>query len=808
MTRSFISKFFAVLLAVMATMGLPAVPNFADSGLDTVYVDAARPNDTGDGSSWATAKKYVQSGVTLVNAGGTVNIAAGTYIQSNISVGRAMTIQGAGATRESVIVAPSAEDGNADSAFGSSAQNGFIIAASNVTIKNLTINGRGNPALTLGKNNFRAGIVTLDASQPGGGQWNGLTVDNVYIKYTYRRGISVFPRAVYGTLIQNSRIEYVAYNHGMYLGGQSVVLNNTVKHCFQGIIQDPDATCTNTDLVKANNNVLTEIGNFAGCWGYPNGQPRAIQPNPTGVARAFEVKNNTIDDIGSTGVVGTIGIYTRLANSSSLIENNTITLTSGSSWSTPGGSQAVGMLLGWSYDNGFMARNNRVNSSGYGIGTLVFGTGTAAKPLTLEGNTLSSTAGIAADPLDSIGIYVSNEYLFGPDSNSSYVIIQNSNSVSGYVKGVVVERASSTAPAPVTRVKSQGIEDATEDAPLTAIADVTVIAHNNSIAGNTAGMDASTMIIPVDATNNWWGANTGPFHATTNPSGTGNMVSDMVNYRPWTFHNEPRQVNTTPGTVTVASGAGYLASATSTPAENMPPGLPAMAVMPYGLIGFTVNYLPVGGSVTMTFTLPTIPPPNLQFWKYLNNNWVDCSSLLGSVTDGDRVVTVTITDGGLGDSDGRANGTIVDPGCFVWQDFSRLAASSHGGSMPTTTAPQAPVALPNVAVQSAAVSGNSQVSAQVANTGGASGSARVVLYVDGTAAQSKDVSLAPGNTTTVTFDTSSLAPGSHTIKVNNTPAGSIEVTGGADPAFFIALAAFIILFTGLLIAYLRKQRAM
>jgi hypothetical protein len=83
-----------------------------------------------------------------------------------------------------------------------------------------------------------------------------------------------------------------------------------------------------------------------------------------------------------------------------------------------------------------------------------------------------------------------------------------------------------------------------------------------------------------------------------------------------------------------------------------------------------------------------------------------------------------------------------------------------------------------------------------------------VLYVDGTAAQSKDVSLAPGNTTTVTFDTSSLAPGSHTIKVNNTPAGSIEVTGGADPAFFIALAAFIILFTGLLIAYLRKQRAM
>lgn len=44
-----------------------------------VYVDAARPDDTGDGLSWVTAKKTIQAGVSLVAASGTVNVAAGTY---------------------------------------------------------------------------------------------------------------------------------------------------------------------------------------------------------------------------------------------------------------------------------------------------------------------------------------------------------------------------------------------------------------------------------------------------------------------------------------------------------------------------------------------------------------------------------------------------------------------------------------------------------------------------------------------------------------------------------------------------------
>jgi len=37
----------------------------------------------------------------------------------------------------------------------------------------------------------------------------------------------------------------------------------------------------------------------------------------------------------------------------------------------------------------------------------------------------------------------------------------------------------------------------------------------------------------VNATNNWWGDPSGPFHPTSNPEGIGNEVSDYVNFEPW-----------------------------------------------------------------------------------------------------------------------------------------------------------------------------------------------------------------------------------------------------------------------------------
>jgi len=63
---------------------------------------------------------------------------------------------------------------------------------------------------------------------------------------------------------------------------------------------------------------------------------------------------------------------------------------------------------------------------------------------------------------------------------------------------------------------------------------------NNSFENNAVyAVENTTTSVHVDATNNWWGDNSGPYDTSTgppdyNPDGTGDPVSDYVIYRPWT----------------------------------------------------------------------------------------------------------------------------------------------------------------------------------------------------------------------------------------------------------------------------------
>jgi parallel beta-helix repeat protein len=59
-----------------------------------------------------------------------------------------------------------------------------------------------------------------------------------------------------------------------------------------------------------------------------------------------------------------------------------------------------------------------------------------------------------------------------------------------------------------------------------------VINYNN-IFGNGWGVYNATTVIVTNAENNWWGHETGPYHALTNPLGQGDTVSDRVDFDPW-----------------------------------------------------------------------------------------------------------------------------------------------------------------------------------------------------------------------------------------------------------------------------------
>ncbi|NMB40845.1 MAG: hypothetical protein GX996_02790 [Firmicutes bacterium] len=57
--------------------------------------------------------------------------------------------------------------------------------------------------------------------------------------------------------------------------------------------------------------------------------------------------------------------------------------------------------------------------------------------------------------------------------------------------------------------------------------------HFNSITGNVEFGVFNGTTEEVDATNNWWGSSSGPFHPALNPQGTGDPVSNNVLFSPW-----------------------------------------------------------------------------------------------------------------------------------------------------------------------------------------------------------------------------------------------------------------------------------
>jgi hypothetical protein len=61
-----------------------------------------------------------------------------------------------------------------------------------------------------------------------------------------------------------------------------------------------------------------------------------------------------------------------------------------------------------------------------------------------------------------------------------------------------------------------------------------VIRQSRFLGGSSNwGLNNTTPAVVIDARNNYWGAASGPYHPTSNPSGTGVRVSDGVNYADW-----------------------------------------------------------------------------------------------------------------------------------------------------------------------------------------------------------------------------------------------------------------------------------
>jgi len=338
------------------------------------------------------------------------------------------------------------------------------------------------------------------------------------------------------------------------------------------------------------------------------------------------------------------------------------------------------------------------------------------------------------------------------------------------------------------------------------------VIHFNNIEGNSEyGVCNDNEDEVVDATDNWWGDASGP--SGVGP-GTGDAVSSYVDYDPWLgTRAEPSHHGNTAtgtGTATFATSDGLMADLTAVNEATLPSaGKPSGVNFPHGLFSFKIGFLAPGATVTVTITLPSAVPVGTQYWKCQNGVWVDCTSLLGD-DDGDNILTLTITDGGLGDSDGIANGVIVDPGGPAVQ--LTPPAPPAPSRAPAVTPPLLSVQYLNI--QPAQTYSNQPVtiSANVINTGGMSGGYAVNLMINGQIEQSKTIAVNPHSAAPVSFTVYKAEPGTYTVSLAGqqdsfTIIGIGAAGGGLSSPLIIGIVLiFAALFLGVLGLVMRTRR--
>lgn len=255
----------------------------------------------------------------------------------------------------------------------------------------------------------------------------------------------------------------------------------------------------------------------------------------------------TSDDVNaSTGAWGTIQINGTLQSSitNCIVEygQNGITLTGGSL--NLQDDSVVHNLNGTVVNSGSITLENDeiINNTVDGINIA------GGAEATVQNNVLSSNGNgidLTGDLTGNINIAQNNITLnnqsgiaLEADSYQNTAIIQNNLSLNNY--GFYVESNTST------YITNNYISNNTEG--IFYEAGNGHEAHFNDIYNNTIGMDVSPQT-SVNATYNYWGDESGPFHSSLNPNGKGNPVGgDGINLDFIFFLTKPFEYNNTPPT--------------------------------------------------------------------------------------------------------------------------------------------------------------------------------------------------------------------------------------------------------------------
>lgn len=145
----------------------------------------------------------------------------------------------------------------------------------------------------------------------------------------------------------------------------------------------------------------------------------------------------------------------------------------------------------------------------------------------------------------------------------------------------------------------------------------------------------------------------------------------------------PSSLGTGKISVTITSGALTLVKAWSS-TNSAFSDQPASVTFTDGLVDYTITGLANGATATVVIAFPTSIPTNAVLYKVnaAGNTWTLVNASTYTIAADRKTVTLTITDGGTGDADGVANGSIHDPigwAAVIDNSASPLRASGPAG---------------------------------------------------------------------------------------------------------------------------------
>jgi hypothetical protein len=480
-------KTSCLLLAVVLVLGLAlvtAVPVLAQAPSE-VWVD----DDFNSGTpGWnVTRFAVIQDGVAAVASGGTVHVAAGTY-DEQVVISKTLTLQGAGIT---TVINPSTA--NLTQVFtglfwhgGTKNIAGIIVAdvpgGSSVTIKNLKVDESLVTAKPSGVDCL-AGIFYRET----GGLVDTVTIAGTGAWSHSDRAYGIYLSAATNAVsveITGSRITNVDANGIEVMGNKLTADINHNTITGRGSITDEVQNGINVGrnaVATANYNAISNLiyqpktSWAAGIIFYhyvsPTGKSATANNNTiTNCQRGVIFNNANASAAGNIvhgGTAGLIGIYAEPA--------------AAGDWTA---SFVANTVSGIRDTGGY--ENAAIGANTYHSG--------ATLEVTIEGNNL---AGGGATDADGISIGVEG-------AEGSIVATISNNTLSGWEYGIRLDGAL------VDAANSQ--------------------VNNNDISGNDIFGVYNDGTGTLNATCNWWGADSGP---SGEGPGMGDAVSDNVDFEPW-----------------------------------------------------------------------------------------------------------------------------------------------------------------------------------------------------------------------------------------------------------------------------------